>query len=221
MKFWSHRRGKIVSRAFWKSQMTTPQLWDEYHRLMVDNVCGGILRIMARFYGDIGLDAKAIPLVKALTSFRRSLQANGIETNGMRSSPILTQFERAYALYGEGRTNDALALFDVVFRNRAARKVARFDPFVNEAVVRSGELLGRHYDKQGNAAACIEIYRDIMSIHPDGMIAHRLIVLLCRAGNFREAAELGDTAMLFTVNLFPHLPKMNPHVAALEKALSA
>jgi tetratricopeptide (TPR) repeat protein len=220
MKQWLGRRAQIVSRMFLKSQMATPQLWDEYHRLMAANVCGVILKIMARFYGDLGFDARAVPLVKALAAFRRTLQTDVIEANGARPSPVLTQFERAYALYEEGLTHDALALFETVFRNRAARRVARFDPFVKEAVVRSGELLGRHYDKQGDADACIEIYRDIMSIHPDGIIAHRLIVLLCRTGNFSEAAEFGDAAMLFQVNLFPRLPKMNRYIAALEKALS-
>ncbi len=215
------RRAQVLSEAFSRSQMTNPQVWDEYHRLVAANVAGVIWKIMARFYGDLDVVPGSIPLVKAVESFHGTLTAVENVTNSARPSPVLIQFERAFLLSEAGRTGEALALFEAVFRNKAARKVAPYDPFVREAVVRSGEFLGRHYDKRGDIEECIAIYREIMSIESDGVVAHRLIVLLCRRGDFSKAAEFGDAAMLFKVNLFPRLPEKNPYIAALQKELSA
>jgi hypothetical protein len=214
-------RSSVVSHAFSSAQMTTPQIWDEYHRLVADNVTGVLLKIMNRFYADLGVDARSIPLVKALESFRRKLPPDEVRGPEADAEPVLVRFERAVALSEVGRVNEALPLFISVFRDPAARKVSPHDPFVREAVVRSGEFLGRYHDKRGSVDAAIDVYRDILSIDRDGLIAGRLIVLLSRRGDLGDAAELAEMAMLFKGNLFPHLPEKNPYIAALESEIQA
>jgi hypothetical protein len=111
---------------------------------------------------------------------------------------------------------EALPLYESIFRDPASRRVAPYDPFVREALVRSGAFVGRHYDKRGDADAAIGIYREILSIYKDGLIARRLLLLLMRRGDFREAAELSGIATATSRNLFPHLPANNPYIAKLQ-----
>lgn len=208
-------RNEILSSIFAKDQLTTPRMRDEYHRVLAGNVSGVLLKIMIRFYSDLGVDAQSAPLVKALQAFRRSLPTDagdGVPT----PAPVLIQFERAYALCEAGRASEAMSLFESVFRNQAARKALPYDPFVREAVVRSGEFIGRHYDKSGDFDAAIAIYRDILSQDRDGLIARRLMLLLSRRGDWHEVAELAETAISSNINLFPRLPQGNPYLAALE-----
>jgi hypothetical protein len=89
---------------------------------------------------------------------------------------------------------------------------------LREAVVRSGEIVGRYYDNLGNVERAIGIYRDILSMDANSLVARRLIVLLSRSGRLREAAEFGETAIISRPNLFRHLPP-NPHIAALKAGL--
>jgi tetratricopeptide (TPR) repeat protein len=210
------RRNEIVSRAFSSAQMPTPEVRDEYHRLVAANVAGVLLKIMNRFYADLGVDAYSVPLVKALESFRRELPMGNLASHPVQAEPVLIQFERAFALFEAGRVNDALPLFEAVFRNSTARKLAGYDPYLKEAVIRSGEFLGRYHEKRGDVDASIVIYREILSIDRDGPIARRLMLLLSRRGDLREAAQFAETATMFKLNLFPRLPENNPYIATLE-----
>jgi|SRR5579872_7262685 len=213
-------RNSIVRRAFFDAQMVSPQIKDEYHRLVAENVANVLLKIMTRFYDDLGVDVRSIPLVKALQSFREKLPPDGTDAGRPQLAPVLIRFERAFTLSEAARASEALPLYESVFRNFVARKVLPYDPYVREAVVRSGEFLGRYHDKRGDADAAISYYRDILSVEKDSLIARRLIVLLARCGDWQDVAELGETAMISGRNLFPRLPEKNPYIAALEKALS-
>ncbi len=178
-------RNEIVSRAFSNAQMSTPEVRDEYRRLVATNVAGVLLKIMNRFYGDLGVDAHSVPLVKALESFRRELPIDNLATRPGQGEPVLIQFERAFALFEAGQVSDALPLFEAVFRNSTARKLASYDAYLKEAVVRSGEVLGRYHEKRGDVDAAIAIYREIVSIDQGGPIARRLMLLLSRRGDLR------------------------------------
>ena len=51
------------------------------------------------------------------------------------------------------------------FSTTASRiREARYNPFVKEAVVRAGEMLGRHYDTLGDVEKAISIYREVLSV---------------------------------------------------------
>jgi tetratricopeptide (TPR) repeat protein len=112
----------------------------------------------------------------------------------------------------------ALTAFESIINDNAARQRAAHNPFLKEAVVRSGEILGRHYDKLGDAEKAIGIYRNILSVDPDGLVARRLIVLLARSSRLGEAAGFAETAIVSQVNLFRYIPP-NPHIAALKAEL--
>jgi tetratricopeptide (TPR) repeat protein len=209
-------RKAVVSRAFTNTQLPTPELVDEYHRLIAANVADVLLKIMNRFYTDLGVDGRTIPLVKALESFRRELPADNVAPPGEQTKPLLIQFERAFALAEAGRIPDALSLFEVVFRNPVARNFVSYDPYVKEAIVRSGEFLGRYHEKRGDVDVAIAIYRQILSMEPDGLVARRLTLILSRRGEFREAAEFAEIASLSKLNLFPRIPENNRYIAMLE-----
>ena len=93
------------------------------------------------------------------------------------------------------------------------------NPLLKEAVVRSGELLGRYYDRVGEVDAAVEIYTDIMSIEQDSLVARRLVVLLSRRGQLREAAKIAETAIISRPNLFQTF-STNRHLASLKAELS-
>ncbi len=206
----------VVAQSFFNAQMRRPEVLDEYHRLVAGNVAGVLLKIMARFYADLGVDVHSVPLVKALESFRRGLPMDNLATSQGQSEPVLIQFERAFALFKAGRVGEAVPLFEAVFRNSVARKFVSYDPYVKEALVRSGVFLGRYHEKHGDVDASIAIYREVLSMAQDGPIARRLTLLLSRRGDLREAAKFAEIASLSKLNLFPRLREKNPYITALE-----
>ncbi len=52
---------------------------------------------------------------------------------------------------------------------------------MKEALIRSGEILGRHYDTLGNVEH-VGIYREIIAMDPDSVVARPVAVLLARRG---------------------------------------
>jgi tetratricopeptide (TPR) repeat protein len=209
-------RNRLISQSFLKAQMGTPELRDEYERLVAGNVAGVLLKIMARFYSDLGVDVHSTALVKSLEAFLQELHVDNLTTPEGQAQPVLIQFERAFALFEAGQVGDALPLFEAVFRNSAARKYAKYAPYLKEAIVCSGEAFGRYHEKRGDIDAAIGIYREILAIDQDGPIASRLALLLSRRGDLREAAELSEVAIDSELNLFSLLPEKNPYIVALE-----
>jgi tetratricopeptide (TPR) repeat protein len=209
-------RNAIISRKFLKAQLPTPELVDEYQRLLAGNVTSVLLKIMDRFYADLGVDGHSAPLVKALESFRRTIAADDLTTSRGQAEPLLIKFERAFALLEADRVADAFPLFESVFQDSLARRFVRYNPYVKEAIVRSGQFLGRFHEKRGDIDASIAIYREILAMDQDGLIARRLTLLLSRRGEFREAAEFAEIASQSGLNLFPRIPSNNPYIASLE-----
>ena len=212
-------RNAMMSRIFFNAQMRTPEVRDRYDRMLAANVADVLLKIANRFYADLSVDARSVPLVKALESFREKLPMGDFATREGLTDPLLIRFERAFALAEAGRASEAVPLFEAVFRDPAARKFVKYDPYVKEAVARSGEFVGRYHEKRGDTDASIAIYREILSISPAGQIARRLALLLCRRGHLREAAEVAEIASLSKPNLFPRLPPRNLYIAAIETEL--
>jgi tetratricopeptide (TPR) repeat protein len=193
---------------------------DEYDKLVAHNVAGLLIEVMTKFYRDLGADVSEVPLIRALNSFCRKMPVVDIASSQNSSSPLI-QFERAWARHQEGQIGEALRLFETVFRDGSARKRMMGNPFIAEAVVRSGEILGRRQEKIGNTDAAIAIYREIMELDGgNGVIARRLLLLLSRSGNLHEAAKLAQAAIHNRTNLYPQLID-NPYIAALKKDLSA
>lgn len=193
-------------------------LSDEYDWLVASNVADALVAVMSRFYVALGIDPQTVPLVQRLERSRRKLSAAGPETEQSSAQSTLILFERAWRQYRTGQTRKALTAFESIINDNAARQRAAHNPFLKEAVVRSGEILGRHYDKLGDAEKAIGIYRNILSVDPDGLVARRLIVLLARSGRLGEAAGFAETAIVSRANLFRYIPP-NAHIAALKAEL--
>jgi len=191
---------------------------DEYDRLVAYNVAGLLTQVMTRFYRDLGVDIFSVPLIRALNNFRGKLSSFDTASSQKAASPLI-QFERAWASYQDGKNDEALHLFKTVFNDGSARKRMNGNPFIREAVVRSGEILGRHQEKVGNIDSAIGIYREILALDANNVIARRLLVLLARNGNLREAANFAEAAITNRSNLYPQLLD-NPYIMALKKEMS-
>jgi tetratricopeptide (TPR) repeat protein len=192
---------------------------DEYDKLIAQNVAGLLTEVMTKFYRDLGADASSVPLIRALNNFRQKMPFVDTASSREAASPLI-EFERAWAYNQDGRIDEALRLFETVFRDISARKRMMGNPFIGEAVIRSGEILGRHQEKAGNIDSAIAVYREIVELDGgNSVIARRLLLLLSRSGNLREAAKLAEGAIINRTNLYPQLID-NPYIAALKKELS-
>lgn len=200
-------------------EAANPGLADEYNRLLASNAANLLAEVMRRFYSDLGVDAHAVPLMQGLNRFRQQLSDKERDSPGSETASILIRFERAWNDFRKGRTDAALRSFETIFRDAIARKRAGRDPFVKEAVIRSGEILGRHQDTLGNLEQAIAIYREIIAVDPDGVIARRLTLLLARRGDLQQAAKLAETVVFSRPNLFPSLPT-NPYIANLKAEIA-
>jgi len=193
---------------------------DEYSRLVARNVADLLVQVMTTFYEKLGVDPHAAPLVQGLARFRRKLAMPEAEGGEVQSMPILIPFETAWGHYMAGDLHTALCLFEIVFHDEQARKRAIDNPYIREAVVRSGEILGRYHDNRGDAVTATGIYRELLQLDRDSLIAGRLIRLLSRNGDLRAAAELAGMTIASPPNLYPHLPQ-NPYIGLLKQEISS
>jgi tetratricopeptide (TPR) repeat protein len=190
---------------------------EEYDWLVASNVVETLLGIMAKFYGMIGVDPQLAPLVQGLESSRRELAARQPPPAPDASTVLL--FERAWRSHLAGRTQEALVAFEEILNDGAARRRAAHNPSFMEAVVRAGEILGRHYDEAGEVERAIRIYQDVLSLGPNNLVARRLIVLLSRNERMSEAAKLAEIAINSQPNRYQKLP-VSPHIDAIKQNLA-
>jgi tetratricopeptide (TPR) repeat protein len=188
---------------------------EEYDWLVASNMTDALIEVMSKFYTRIGIDPFKTPLVQGLHRFREKLSANAQRANQQGRRPPLVLFEAAWQQHRSGKVNEAREAFSAIFYDSTARTRAAHNPVLKEALVRSGEILGRYYDNIGEVERAIGVYRDIMSIDQNGLIARRLMLLLSRAGHLREAAAFGETAIISRANLFRSIPP-NPYMASLK-----
>ena len=187
---------------------------EEYDWLVASNVTDALIEILSKFYGMAGVDPQTAPLVQGLERSRRKLEAVRPQMERVSDQSTLVLFELAWKNYRAGQTKKALAAFEKIFSDRKLRQRGAFNPFVKEAVVRAGEMLGRHYDKLGDVEKAIGIYREILSVDPDSLIARRLIVLLSRSGRLYQAVEFAETAIASRPNLFRQSSSQSAHRGA-------
>jgi len=101
----------------------------------------------------------------------------------------------------------------------ALPRLAKEDPFAKEALVRSGEIVGRHDERAGDGERAMTIYCQTMQIEENGVVARRMAVLRWRKGDLRGAMEAADSAIMTKHNLFPRVPE-GPYVAWLRQQLA-
>lgn len=190
-------------------EVLVPEVLRDYNNLLSHNIVQQLLAVMRRFYRELGVDAEDVPLVRRLARLCEKASSTIVDAGRVEAAPLQLRFEMAWRLRAERREAEALHLFEGIFLDPAGRdaQVLASDPHIKEAVVRSGEIVARHLDRIGNSAAAIPIYRDILGLHPSGVVARRLAVLLTRTGALREAARVSTVALAGGVNLFPRLPQ--------------
>ena len=198
---------------------TKSQTSDEYNRLVASNVTDLLIQVMARFYNNLGVDAASVPLIRALNGFRKKVLSEDVIPSEETPSTLI-RFERAWATYRSGQIAEALRSFEMIFNDASAWRRMEGSPFLKEAVIRSGEIWGRHQEKIGKIDLAIATYRQIIAIDANGVIARRLLLLLSRKGSLREASNLAEMSIINRINLYPYLPE-NPYIAALKKEMSA
>jgi tetratricopeptide (TPR) repeat protein len=195
----------------------TLNILDDYCRIAAGNVADFLGRVMSTFYTKLGTDPLDTPLMQGLDRFRRTLSINKEDTRA--GAGTLASFERAWSQYQMGVVDEALPKFEAIFRDRSARRKAVYNPYVKTAVVRSGEILGRRYDNLGDVDSAISIYREIMTLDRNSLIAGRLLLLLTRSGNLRAAAQLAEDAIVSRPNLYPRLFESS-YIASLKDEIS-
>jgi tetratricopeptide (TPR) repeat protein len=196
-----------------------PSLSEEYDWLVASNVLDTLINVMSKFYSQLGVDLQYVPLLQGLENFRRKLSAEKPETNKSEPQSTLILFETAWKQYQAGQTKEALRAFESIFNDFAARQKTDHNHFLKEAVVRSGEILGRHYDTLGEVETAIGIYRNVMSLDHNNLVARRLVLLLSRTGRLSEAVTFAEKAIISQPNLFRYIPP-NRHIAALKAEIS-
>ena len=95
-------------------------------------------------------------------------------------------------------------LREVIADERLARASAS-DPRSREAFIRAAEILGHHAELRGDTSAADQLYRRVLKLGGNGIVARRLLLMLWRQGRLREAAELAPRIMQSDANLAQHL----------------
>jgi tetratricopeptide (TPR) repeat protein len=198
--------------------VTPSALTHEYDWIFASNVIDTLLTVMSTFYARLGVDPQTVPLVQALERSRRKLTEKRPQTEQLFAQSLLISFERAWQRHQAGQTNEALSAFEAIINNPTARQGAAYNAVLKEAVVRSGEIAGRHYDALGDKEKAIALYSSVLSVEPSPIIARRLVALLSRSGRLAEAAGFAETAIVSRANLFARIPA-NPHISALKSEL--
>jgi tetratricopeptide (TPR) repeat protein len=174
---------------------------------------------MTTFYKKLGADPQDAPLIQGLDRFRRKLSLSQGNTQALPTGGILVSFEQAWSQYQAGKVDEALPRFEAIFRDRSARRKAAHNPHIKEAVIRSGEIVGRRYDTLGSIDSAISVYREIMTLDQNSVIASRLLVLLARNGDLRAAAKLAEDAIVSHRNLYPRLFESS-YIASLKEEIA-
>ena len=201
--------------------ISVPTLPDGYARLAAHNLAKMLARILANFYEKMDIDPHVSPLFEYLERFQNELLIDESDANSQDSAfSNLVQFEAAWRHYLDGDIDTATRLFECIFRDPMAHQRAANDPFIMETIVKAGEILARQHERAGNFESAISIYRDIIALVPNGIIARRLIVLLSRQGKLHDAAALAEMAVASSTNLSLRLMG-NPYLTSLKAGMTA
>ena len=104
-----------------------------------------------------------------------------------------------------GEIQEALQLFGEVIANERLARESASDARSREAFIRAAEILGHHAELRGDTSAADQLYRRILKLGGNGIVARRLLLMLWRQGRLREAAELAPRIMQSDANLAQHL----------------
>ncbi len=174
------------------------------------NIVNNVAKIVLAFYERLGLDPQQSPVYRCLASIRSKLAEevearSAISTESSREVSLLERFELAWCAYEAGKIHEALQLFHEVIADEQLAEASATDPRAREAFVRAAEIVGRHAELRGDLGAAADLYRRILELDGNGIVARRLLLMLWREGRIQEAAELAPRIIQSDCNLVQHL----------------
>jgi tetratricopeptide (TPR) repeat protein len=211
-------RGPRLGGALAMSAAPSAAEQDAYDRLVALNVVDTVRGVVLRFYKDLGYDPQSAPLVAFLAQARAHFGNPSLADAAGSTWPLL-RFEAACSLYLNGDRTESIRLLRALADDPMLPRLAKEDPFAKEALVRSGEIVGRHDERAGQGELAMITYGQTMQIEENGVVARRMAVLRWRKGDIRGAMEAADCAVMTKHNLFPRLPE-GPYVAWLRQQLA-
>jgi hypothetical protein len=169
------------------------------------NIIDNVAKVTLAFYQRLGLTPPQSPVYRCLASIRSKL-AEEVEAQGAISTKSsLERFELAWRAYEAGRTREAFQLFREVTADERLVRASVTDPRAREAFVRAAEIVGRHAELRGDTSAAARLYRRILELDGNGIVARRLLLMLWREARIQEAAELAPRVVESDGNLAQHL----------------
>lgn len=181
--------------------VSVPAGYDAISKL---NIVDNAAKVTRAFCEGLGLSPLQSPALRCLASVRSKL-AEEVDAHGAIAESSLGRFELAWRAYEAGRTHEALQLFREVTADEQLAEASAADPRAREAFIRAAEILGRHAELRGDIGAAARLYRRILEVHGNGIVARRLLLMLWRQGRIREAAELAPGVLPNDGNLAQHL----------------
>jgi tetratricopeptide (TPR) repeat protein len=195
-KIYRHLRRRISTVE------SPPASYDAIAKL---NIADNVASITAAFYERLGLRPEQSPVYRNLASIRAKL-AEEVEAHcATPSKSPLEDFELAWCAYEAGRTREALQLFRELVQVDPLAKAGAADPRAREAFVRAAEIVARDAELRGDAGAAEPLYRRILELDDNGIVARRLLLALWRQGRIQEAADLAPRVVRSDSNLAQHL----------------
>jgi tetratricopeptide (TPR) repeat protein len=169
------------------------------------NIVENVAKVTLAFYDRLGLSPQQSAVCRCLASMRAEL-AEEVEARGaVPTECSLERFELAWRAYAAGETHQALQLFREVIADEQLAQASASDARSREAFIRAAEILGHHAELRGDAGAADQLYRRILELDGNGIVARRLLLMLWRQGRLREAAELAPRILQSDRNLAQHL----------------
>jgi hypothetical protein len=178
---------------------------DSYDRVSKLNIIDDVASVTRAFYERLGLSPQQSPAYRCLASMHAKLTEEVEALATVSTGSSLEHFEIAWRAYEAGATGDALRQFSEVIADEQLAKAAAADPWSREACIRAAEILGRHAELGGDAAAAERLYRRVLEFAGNGIVARRLLVMLWRQGRIGEAADLAPRVVQSDTNLVQHL----------------
>ena len=169
------------------------------------NIVDNVAKVTLAFYEGLGLNPRQSPVYRSLAGVRSRLAEEVEACGAISTGSSLERFELAWRAYEAGNTHEALQLFGEVIADRQLAEACAADPRAREAFIRAAEIFGRHAELAGDISAAAQLYRRILELDGNGIIARRLLLMLWREARIHEAAELAPRVVLGDGNLAQHL----------------
>jgi hypothetical protein len=169
------------------------------------NIIDNVAKVTLAFYERLGLNPQQSPAYRCLASIRLKLAEEVEASRDVCAESSLGRFELAWRAHEAGRTREALQLFRAVIADERLAGASAADPRAREAFTRAAEIVGRHAELRGDASAAARLYRRILELDGNGIVARRLLLILWREARIREAAELAPRVVQSDCNLAQHL----------------